>query len=288
MRVNNVRLLWDPTKRFQCCSRHQLATAEEYLRLVLLRGHESGALYRAKRGLSDFSDPVYPNVLRHSFEEAAGILVVNPLIAESVKPFARAVYGIPSGFDENRFSLAGMRRPTEGPMRILFAGLTDEPMKGFAVLRQAAELLWSRRKDFVVQPTSAAPEMVYPWERYLDWQTQAALPELLSAADIIACPMVAEEALGRTAVEGMAAGRPVVAGRIDSILFTVLDEATGLLCEPGNPVDLTRQLESLQNGETLRQKLGAAGRQRFETHYTCPVIIDRHYHPLFGGPILTY
>jgi glycosyltransferase involved in cell wall biosynthesis len=82
----------------------------------------------------------------------------------------------------------------------------------------------------------------------------------------------------------MAVGRPVVASRLGGLPATVADGATGLLCEPGDPVDLARKIETLLDDGGLRERLGLAGRRRFEEHYTWPVIIERHYKPLLGPP----
>src|SRR5262249_14693904 len=119
-----------------------------------------------------------------------------------------------------------------------------------------------------------------PFVRYVGWQSQEELPKLLAACDMLVMPTIAQEALGRTAVEAMAAGKPVVASRIGGLPFTVADGATGLLCEPGDPVDLARKLETLLDDAALRERMGLAGRRRFEDCYAWPVIIERHYRPL--------
>jgi glycosyltransferase involved in cell wall biosynthesis len=65
----------------------------------------------------------------------------------------------------------------------------------------------------------------------------------------------------------------------------VADGATGLLCEPGDPADLARKLETLLDDAALRERMGLAGRRRFEDHYAWPVIIERHYRPLLAKRI---
>jgi hypothetical protein len=123
-----------------------------------------------------------------------------------------------------------------------------------------------------------------PFTRYVGWLSQEELPRQLRAADVLVMPTVAQEALGRTAVEAMAAGRPVVASRIGGLPATVLDGATGLLCEPGDPADLAAKIEALLDDDDLRERLGRAGRRRFEEHFAWDVIIERHYKPLLGPP----
>ncbi len=165
-------------------------------------------------------------------------------------------------------------------MTLLFAGLVDEWMKGFRVLHEACSLLWRHRQDFELVATADPPGPVDAFTRYVGWQSQEGLPRHITAADVLVVPTVAQEALGRTAVEAMAAGRPVVASRLGGLPFTVADGATGLLFEPGDAADLARNLEFLLDDAALRERLGLAGRRRFEEHYAWPVIIERHYRPL--------
>src|SRR5262249_6163482 len=155
-----------------------------------------------------------------------------------------------------------------------FAGLPHEWMKGFHVLRTAAERLWSARQDFEVAVTDTVPDdrVPEPWARYVGWQSQGELPAQMAGADVVVVPTVAQEALGRTAGEAMAAGKPVVASRIGGLPFTVADGATGLLCAPNDPADLAEKLATLLDDLGLRERLGIAGRKRFEEHYSWPAI----------------
>jgi glycosyltransferase involved in cell wall biosynthesis len=125
---------------------------------------------------------------------------------------------------------------------------------------------------------------VDPFTRFVGWQSQDDLPGHIRESAMLVMPTIAQEALGRTAVEAMAAGRPVVASRLGGLPFTVVDGATGLLCEPGDADDLARKIEMLLDDADLRERLGLAGRRRFEEHYAWPVIIEHHYKPLLGEP----
>lgn len=284
--LNNVRLLLHDNEPPQSCPKHQLATPEACLQCLAHRGRWSGALHQAERKLAGHGEPDYNLSLKSAFANAAGILVVNPLIAELCKPYAQAVHVVPSGFDADRFALtAPPPRSGRSPVRLLFAGLVDEPMKGFAVLHSACSQLWQVRQDFRLLATADPIGRVDDFTEFIGWQSQQCLPEVLAGTDVVICPTIAEEALGRTAVEAMGAGRPVLASRIGGLPFTVLDEATGLLCEPADPADLQRQLVRLLDSHELRERLGQAGRQRFLTHYTWDAILGRHYHKLLGAPV---
>jgi glycosyltransferase involved in cell wall biosynthesis len=282
--LNNVRLLFGDGGRPMQCPNHQLARPDICIGCVRDRGHSSGDLHRAERKLSGFGTSGYSRRLLETFAEAEAVLVVNPLSEAMVSPYARAVRVVTAGMDPERFPSPVPKQVVGSQARhqILFAGLVGEWMKGFHVIREACSKLWARRQDFELVVTDDLPNGMSPdvFTRYIGWQSQSELPNCLRAADILVMPTVAQEALGRTAVEAMAAGRPVVASRIGGLPFTVADGATGLLFEVGNSTDLASKLTALLDDPELRGRLGQAGRQRFEEHYAWPVIIERHYRPL--------
>lgn len=290
--LNNVRLIPGPDGRARQCPRHQLATPDACHRCLQTLGHTSGDLHRAERALAGVGTPGYHEALVRAFAGAAAVLAVNPLTAAMVEPYARDARVVTAGMDPGRFPWphpsGWAATPTPGRLRILFAGLTGEWMKGFHVLRAACGRLWQSRRDFELVATDDPPptggdEFI----RYIGWQSQSDLPRQMAGADVIAVPTVAQEALGRTAVEAMAAGRAVVASRIGGLSFTVADGATGLLCEPGDALDLADKVARLLDDAGLRERLGSAGRARFEEHFAWPVVVQKHYRPLFGDPTRT-
>jgi colanic acid/amylovoran biosynthesis glycosyltransferase len=95
---------------------------------------------------------------------------------------------------------------------------------------------------------------------------------LLAASRILAAPSKTAsdgdtEGLPTTILEGAALGLPVVATRHSGIPEAVLDGETGLLGPEGDVAALARHLHHLLTDEALREKLGAAGRQRVEEHF---------------------
>ncbi len=283
--LNNLRLLPTAGGPPAQCHRHQLATPDDCAGCVRDHGRFSGDLHRAERELSGVGTPLYREALFRAFAGAEAVLVVNPPSADMVRPYARDVRVVTAGMDPTRFPWpppdAG---PRAGPVRILFAGLAREWGKGFHVLRAAGAALWAGRVDFELVVTDDPPGgAAEPFARYLGWQSQADLVGHLYAADIVVLPVVGQEALGRTAVEAMAAGRPVVASRLGGLPFTVTDGVTGLLVEPGDAEDLARKLETLVADPGMRAEFGTAGRRRFEREYSWPVVVDTHYRPLLGG-----
>lgn len=285
--LNNVRLLVGEQGEAIQCPRHQLATPGACRTCVQENERFSGGLHRAERALAGYGNGVYKQRLVSAIGDAEAVLVVNPLIAEMVRPYAKQVLVVPSGFDPARFPWP---LPDTNPgshdhiTRLFFAGLTAEFMKGFRVLQAACDVLWQRRQDFELIVTADPPERPEPYTRYIGWQSQAELPRRLCEADVLVFPTIAQEALGRSAVEAMGAGKPVIASRIGGLPFTVVDGLTGLLFEPGDAADLARKIETLLDSPELRQQMGLAGRRRFEELFTWDVVLP-HYFNLFGAPV---
>lgn len=284
--LNNVRLLPEAQGGFRQCPNHQFARPGECVRCVGALGQRSGSLHQLERDFAGFGTRGYQDSVFRALREAEAVLVVNALHEAMLSPYAECVKVVTAGMDPARFVWPEAGVPPEDrlgrPLIVSFAGLVEEQIKGFNVLYEACRRLWRRRRDFELVATGDPPGRVDEFTRFVGWLSQDNLPRHLRDSDIVAVPTVAQEALGRTAVEAMAAGRPVVASRIGGLPFTVTDGATGLLSEPGDPADLAAKIETLLNDAGLRTRLGAAGRRRFEEHYTWDVIIERHYRPLLS------
>lgn len=282
--LNNLRLLVD-AGGFQQCPRVQLADPQGCHACVHKHGQRmSGPLHQCEREFSGYFHSDYAARLQRTYANAEGVLVVNPEIAQLVKPHCRAVHVVPSGFDEERFPTPNTAHSAnDRPCRILFAGMVEELMKGFAVLQSAAEILWSQQQRFEIVATADPFGQRNAFTRFVGWQSQSDLPQLMRECDVLVFPTIAQEALGRTAVEAMGCGLPVVASRIGGLAWVVEDELTGLLATPGDPQDLARQLSRVINDPALRQRLGAAGRVKFEREFLWETIIAQHYDALLQG-----
>lgn len=280
--LNNVRLLPNPEGGPPVqCHLNQLASRESCLNCVQQNQPASGGLHRAERELAMFEDPAYESELKAAFANAAGVLAVNPLIGAACEPYTPAVHVIPSGFDEARFTGLPSIDWSQRPFRFLFAGLIEEYMKGFHVLFEAGRLLWNSRRDFEIHVTANDGPYEAPFLQYRGWQCQESLPAVMADCHCVVVPTVAQEALGRTAVEAMGAGRPVIASRIGGLPFTVVDGITGLLAQPGDPTDLVRHMATLLDEPERAMVYGHAGCQRFLKQHTWEHVIRRQYVPLF-------
>lgn len=93
------------------------------------------------------------------------------------------------------------------------------------------------------------------------------LPLWLQVADVIAIPS-RRESFGRTTLEAMAAGRPIVATRAGGLAEAVVDGETGTLVPPDDERALASALREMLTDPPLARRRGEAGRQRFLSRYT--------------------
>ncbi|MFO0899232.1 MAG: glycosyltransferase family 4 protein [Pirellulales bacterium] len=279
--LNNLRLLPTPDKNVRTCPRSQLATPEECATCVNALGSMSGSLHQVEREFAKVGSPHYQERLKASLRDASAVLVHNPLIEALVEPFASKTCVVPIGVDSDRFQPITQRHEG-GPIRLLFAGRVNDIVKGFPVLEAAGYVLWQRRQDFRIVATGRAPAESPPFIEWVGWQPYAELPALLANADILIAPSVAQEPLGLSAIEGMAAGIPVIASEVGGLQYTVIDGLTGWLCSPGEVIELAHRIEQLLDDAELRLRMGQAGRSRFEQFFAWPAIIKQHYEPLLG------
>jgi glycosyltransferase involved in cell wall biosynthesis len=88
-----------------------------------------------------------------------------------------------------------------------------------------------------------------------------------SALDISVMASGLPEPFGGVTVESMALGKPVVGTNIGGTTEQIEDEVTGVLVPPRDPDAMARALARLLEDKSLREKMGEAGRQRFEKNF---------------------
>jgi len=93
---------------------------------------------------------------------------------------------------------------------------------------------------------------------FLGWVAQ---PErLIAASDIVVCSS-RFESFGMAPVEAMASGVPVVSTNVGGTAETIVDGETGYLVPPARPDLIAERVLALLDDETLRERMGRAGRQ---------------------------
>lgn len=94
------------------------------------------------------------------------------------------------------------------------------------------------------------------------------LPAVLAAADCFALMAAGSDESCRAALEAMAAGRPVVAGRHGALPETVVHGETGLLIADDRPESVAAALRTILTDRERAAAMGRAGRRRAETVYS--------------------
>jgi glycosyltransferase involved in cell wall biosynthesis len=169
------------------------------------------------------------------------------LAGEARRLGARAVRVVPAGV-EIPDEVAG----PEEPPHVLYVGRLSEE-KGVPELLRA---------------TSGLPRVIVGDGPLRDGVPEAVgfvppgeLGPYYERAAVVVCPS-RREGYGVVAREAMAHGRPVVATRVGGLRDAVEERVTGLLVPPGDPTALRGAIERLLGNPELRQRLGAAAREK--------------------------
>jgi glycosyltransferase involved in cell wall biosynthesis len=104
------------------------------------------------------------------------------------------------------------------------------------------------------------------WAGMLD---EAATASRLAVADLYVWPAV-NEAFGMALLEAQASGLPVVAGAGGGVATVVADRLTGLLTPPGDIAAFAAAVHQFIVDPSLRQRYGAAARQRVLAEHDLP------------------
>ncbi len=100
------------------------------------------------------------------------------------------------------------------------------------------------------------------------------LPSVYNAADVFVLPSI-QEGQGIVLLEAQACGKPVVAFGVGGVKEAVRSGETGFLFELGNTEGLADGLLKLLGNETLRGKMGSAGRGFVAENFTWDLCAQR-------------
>jgi glycosyltransferase involved in cell wall biosynthesis len=184
------------------------------------------------------------------------------------------------GITDDRFAVGWIGRMTA-------VKRTDDVMVAFKQLRDAGV-------DAVLCMVGDGPDRPGLEERahelgvmqdtlFLGYQEDVA--PFYAAFDALVLPS-SNEGTPVSAIEALAAGRPVVATRVGGVPDVVQDGEDGFLVEPGATDDLADRLALLARDPALRERMGAAGRARVLPRYAVERLVDdvdRLYRSLLRG-----
>ena len=199
---------------------------------------------------------------------ASDAMTVVPEIASRIAVVPQSVRFPPPGADEIAPMLTGAPcvlfpagiRPVKRPLFPL------DPLE--ELRREHPQLaLWYAGPDLDFEETNRLTRELSrrPWARFLGPVPHAAMPALLSRADIVLNCSISEGGMANAVLEAFALGRAVRASDIPGNRSLVEDGVTGLLF--GSEAEFRRDAARLAGDPALRRQLGEAARQLVESRY---------------------
>ena len=195
-------------------------------------------------------------------------------LRERFPEHADRIHRIYNGLNLAEFGHANFS--SDPPMIVAIGRLI--PKKGFANLIRACALLVEHGRPFRCEIFGDGPlesqlrgqveeSGLQEFVQLPGPKPQHELRERLARASVFVLPSVPEaeggmDNLPTVIMEAMATGLPVVSTRIGGIPEMVIDNETGFLMRPDDPVALADAIEKVINDRSLGQKLGQAGHGR--------------------------
>lgn len=94
------------------------------------------------------------------------------------------------------------------------------------------------------------------------------VPRLMAAMDVVVLSSSTPEPFGRVVIEGMAAGKPVVATAAGGVLDIIEDGVSGLLVPPQDSHAMATAIIGLLSNSEEARRIGLAARRRVEEKFT--------------------
>jgi len=99
---------------------------------------------------------------------------------------------------------------------------------------------------------------------------------LINYSDALLLMSTQDEDFPNIVLEGMSAGKPVIASRFAGISEQIEHMISGVLVEPGNIEEIAQYILMLSENEKLRFKLGESARKRFKENFTSEIALKRY------------
>lgn len=223
-------------------------------------------------------EPDGSSISQLSFRGADAIVACSQAVADCVrKSHPEVIYsGIETG-SEAPSSPDGAGPLTIGVLTRLI------PLKNVEAVIRAAACLAQRDVEVRVEIAGTGPsepalrELAKSLDvtgrvRFLGWQTD--IPSLIESWDLLAIPSL-EEGLPISALEAMAAARPVVASRVGGLGELVADGVTGILLAPDDTDALVACLARLAADRRKLVLMGREGWKRAHEHFSAELMARR-------------
>jgi len=94
---------------------------------------------------------------------------------------------------------------------------------------------------------------------------------IINESDVIVVPSLMKDPFPTTILEGLSAGKPVIATNTGGAVQSIKDEETGFLIEPLDKVKFADCLEQLIKSDALRMQMGEQARKEFLENFTLEI-----------------
>ena len=217
-------------------------------------------------------------LMRRRLERAGTLACISRAVARQFRPSERVqlLYdGLPEaprtpnraearealGIVSNRFVVALVGRLSDWKGQdVLVRALAESPLVANGAIALLAGDAYPGA-EWVERELDALSGRLGVTERVVKLGFREDVGSVLGAADVLAVPSTRPEPLGLVAMEGAAAGLPVVASAHGGVTEIVRPGVTGLLVPPGHPAALARALRLLADAPERARRLGEAGRR---------------------------
>ncbi|MFA5133795.1 MAG: glycosyltransferase [Patescibacteria group bacterium] len=106
--------------------------------------------------------------------------------------------------------------------------------------------------------------------------SNAELCDYYNLADVFVLPSINKgEAFGLVLLEAGACAKPVIASNLAGVRTLILENETGYLAEPGNPIDLAEKIKTVILNDDLARKMGENNRKRIEDNYKWERVVEK-------------
>ena len=218
------------------------------------------------------SNPIWRRILRRNLTRAGVLLSTSDVMRDEARKYTdHPIHLTPFGVDMDKFCPAVDNAGSDGTFRIGTVRLL-ESIYGIDILIEAFALFKERHVGLDVElkiagdgPERARLESlasrlgVSDCTEFAGWLANDDVPRFLNGLDVFCAPS-RYESFGVSVLEASACGLPVVTSNIGGLPEVVKDGNTGFLVANESPDAMADCLDRLYDDESLRLRLGKAGR----------------------------
>ena len=97
------------------------------------------------------------------------------------------------------------------------------------------------------------------------------ISEILNISDIIVVPSLMKDPFPTTILEGLSAGKPVIATDTGGSVQSVKNNVTGFLIEPADKAGFSNRIKQLIESDELRKEMGKQARKEYLNNFTLDI-----------------